>query len=81
MTRFSGGMPTQGLMISTVENPITATVTVLGSFEEELAAFYQALAAADASHAEIWTSGSFAKASRANLYTRLNQDIDQHPDH
>jgi|GEM_PF-2058204 len=74
-------MPTQGLMISTVENPITATVTVLGSFEEELAAFYQALAAADASHAEIWTSGSFAKASRANLYTRLNQDIDQHPDH
>jgi hypothetical protein len=54
---------------------------MLGSFEEELAAFYQALAVADTRNAEFWTSGSMAKISRANLYARLNQDVSQNPDH
>lgn len=68
------------MMTSIADSPVAATITMLGSFEEELAAFYQVLAAVDYRHAEIWTSGSMAKASRANLYARLHQDIDQNPD-
>lgn len=66
-------------MMSTVDNPIGAAVTMLGSFEEELAAFYQALAVVDVPYADFWTSGSMAKVSRANLYNRLHQDFTQNP--
>jgi hypothetical protein len=66
-------------MISTLDNPVGTAVTMLGSFEEELAAYYQALATADARYADFWGSTSLAKASRANLYTRLNQDVVQNP--
>jgi hypothetical protein len=67
-------------MMSTVDNPIGAALTMLGSFEEELAALYQALAVVDTPFADFWNSGSMAKASRANLYARLHQDLTQNPD-
>lgn len=66
-------------MVSTSDNPVGTAVTMLGSFEEELAAYYQALATADIAYADFWNSGSMAKASRANLYARLNQDVTQNP--
>lgn len=52
---------------------------MLINFEEELAAYYQALAEVDTTSSDLWQSGSLAKMGRAGLYGKLQQDITQNP--
>lgn len=53
-----------------------ATVETLITFEEEMAAYYTAVASLAPNISEFWESASLLKQTRANLYANLLKDIE-----